>query len=106
MNDLWIPLLPFAVFFAWLFFSGMGRRKVCPDCNERLPPFQSPLTKTKRMWWEGGCVCRNCGCETDSAGNKVPAGVGPQRRSIITGIALLTLAVVPALILLSVLLHR
>ncbi len=106
MNDLWIPLLPFAAFFAWLFFFPMGRRKACPNCNERLPPVQSPLTKTKRQWWEGGYVCRNCGCEADIAGNKVPAGVAPQRRSMITGIALLTLAVVPAFILVTVLLYR
>ncbi len=106
MNDLWIPLLPFAALIPWLFFLVARRSKDCPDCNKPLPQIQSPLTMTKRQWFEGGYVCRNCGCEADIAGNKVPAGVGPQRRSIITGIGLLTLAVVPALILLTVLLYR
>ena len=103
MNDLWIPLLPFA-FFAWLLF--MGRGKACPNCNKPLPPFQSPFTKTKRQWWKGGYLCQNCGCETDIAGNKVAAGVGPRRRSIVIGIGLMTLAVVPAFILWTVILHR
>ena len=107
MNDLWIPLLlPFAVFFVWLFFFGMGRGKACPNCNKPFPPFQSPFTKTKRQWWEGGYVCQNCGCEADIAGNKVPAGVGPRRRSIIIGIGLLTPAVALTLILWAVILYR
>ena len=105
MNDLWIPL-PFAVFFAWLFFFGMGRRKVCPDCNKPLPRIQSPSTKTWRQWVEGGYVCQNCGCEADIAGKKVLAGTAPQRRSIIIGIGLLTLAVVPAFVLLTMLFQR
>jgi len=105
MNNFWIPLLPFIVFFAW-FFLAMARRKPCPGCNKPMPPFQSPFTKTKRQWWEGGYVCQHCGCEADIAGNQVPAGSAPKRRSIITGVALLTLAFVPAVILLSVLLYR
>jgi hypothetical protein len=106
MNDLWIPLLPFAVFFAWLFFSGMRRCKVCPDCDKPLPRIQSPFTKTWRQWVEGGYVCQNCGCEADIAGRKVPAGTAPQRRSIIIGIGLLTLSVVPAIVLLTMLCQR
>jgi hypothetical protein len=103
MNELWIPLFPFAVFFAWLFFFGMGRGKSCPDCAKALPLFQSPFTKTKRQWVEGGYVCQNCGCEVDIAGAKVAAGTAPQRRSIIIGIGLLMLAVVPAFVLLIML---
>jgi hypothetical protein len=106
MNDPWIPLLSFGVFFAWLLFFGAGRRKVCPDCNKPLPRIQSPFTKTKRQWLEGGYVCRNCGCEADIAGRKVPAGTAPQRRSIIIGIGLLTLAVVPAIVLLTLIVRR
>jgi len=59
MNDLWIPLLPFAAFFAWLFFFGMVRRNACPNCNKPLPPIQSPFMKTKRglrlpeLWLRG-----------------------------------------------------
>jgi hypothetical protein len=36
MNELWNPLFPFALFFAWLFFFGMGHRKACPDWNKPL----------------------------------------------------------------------
>jgi hypothetical protein len=30
MSDLWIPLLPFALFFAWLFFSFAGIAAAMP----------------------------------------------------------------------------
>ena len=106
MNELWSILFPFAMFFALMFFFGMGRGKACPDCNQPLPPIQSPFTKTKRQWVEGGYVCQNCGCEADISGRNVPAGTAPQRRSIITGIGLLTLAVVPAIVLLIMLFQR
>ena len=71
MIDLWIPLFPFVVFFAWLFIFGMGRQKLCPDCNKPLPRIQSPFTKTKHQWIEGGFICSNCGCESDINGTKV-----------------------------------
>ena len=106
MNDLWIPLLPFALFFAWLFVFGMGRNKVCPDCNKPLPRIQSPFTKTKRQWIEGGFICSNCGCEADVNGTKVPTGTAPQRRSIFIGIGLVTLAIIPAIGLLTILIQR
>ena len=106
MSTVWPALLPFAVFLAWLLFFRMGRRKVCPDCNKPLPPLQSPFTKTKRQWVEGGYVCQNCGCETDSTGEKVPAGTAPSRRSLIVGIGLLTLTAIPAVVLLTMLLRQ
>ena len=104
MNGL--EFLPFAIFFAWLFFFGLGRRKTCPDCHKPLSLIQSPLTKTMRQWFEGGYVCQNCGCESDIAGMKVQAGTDPNRRSIITGIGLLLLAVVPAIVLIAVIFKR
>lgn len=106
MNNLWIPLFPFAVFFAWLFLFGMGRRKACPDCNKPLPRIQSPFTKTTRQWIEGGYLCSNCGCEADIAGTKVHAGSTPQRRSIITAICLLMFTAALAIVLLAVLFQR
>jgi len=110
MNTVWPALFPFTVFFAaffaWLLFFRMGRREVCPDCNKPLSPLQSPFTKTRRQWVEGGKVCQNCGCETDSTGEKVPAGTAPSRRSLILGIGLLTLTAIPAVVLLTMLLHR
>lgn len=106
MNTVWIILFPFAVFFVWLLFFGLGRGKACPDCNRPLSPLQSPFTKTKRQWVEGGYVCQNCGCETDRAGKKVPAGTAPSRRSLIVGVGLLTLAAIPAVVLLTMLLRR
>ena len=66
---LW-PVLIFLPFFVVLFFSLLKRRN-CPECGERLPAFQSPLTKTDRQWAFGGYLCRNCGCETDSHGRAV-----------------------------------
>lgn len=72
-----IAFAPFFVVFVVLLF-GMRRVK-CPDCGATLPNFQSPFTKTKRQWLEGGYLCRNCGCESDLSGHKVgdrtrPAG--------------------------------
>jgi hypothetical protein len=104
MDDFWIPWLPwlpFVVFFAWLLFFGRGARKACPDCNQPLPLFQSPFTKTKRQWFEGGYVCPNCGCETDIRGRKVPPGTGPQWPSVIIYIGVLTLAVGLAIVLIT-----
>ena len=86
MNGVLIPLLPFVAFFVWLFLIGMRRRKICPNCEQPLPIFCSPFTKTKRQWWEGGYVCRNRRCEADITGKEVSAGSAPQRRSIISGI--------------------
>lgn len=91
MNELWIALIPFALFFAWLFFSGMGCRKACPDCKEVLPIIQSPFTKTKRQWFEGGYLCRNCGCETNLAGEKVASGTGPRLGYVVRSVLLVAL---------------
>lgn len=106
MNELWIPFIPFALFFAWLFFFGVKRRRACPGCNKPLPLIQSPFTKTRRQWFEGGYVCPNCGCEADITGKKVPAETAPQPRSIITGIGLLALAAVPAVVLLTMIFQQ
>ena len=105
-NTVWISLIPFAFFFIWLFFVGMGRGKVCPDCGKPLSFFQSPFTKTWRQWVEGGYLCQNCGCETDMAGRKVAAGTPPKTRSLVVGIGLLTLTAIPGIVLLALLLRR
>lgn len=65
-----IVLAPFAAFFFVLLFFGM-RRVHCPDCGARLSNFQSPFTKTRRQWLEGGYRCQRCGCESDLEGHKV-----------------------------------
>ncbi len=70
-----MPLLMFVPFFLFLFMFGL-RRPDCPDCGRPLPLLQSPFTKTRRQWAEGGYLCSNCGCETDRAGQKVPPGSG------------------------------
>lgn len=107
MNDLRLVLFPFALFFAGLFvFVLMRRPKTCPDCNKPLPRTQSPFTVTKRQWFEGGYLCPSCGCETDIAGTKVPSGTPPQRWSIVRAIGLLTLAIVPAVLLLALLFQQ
>ena len=102
MNNLWFSLLPFALFFVWLFLFGMRRGVDCPHCAEPLPSLQSPFTKTTRQWVEGGYTCRNCGCEADNKGNLVPAGTAPQRRSLIIGLGLLSLAIFSAVVLITV----
>src|SRR4028118_1937271 len=107
MNEftfVWIIIaLQFAATFYWV--ALMPLRKThpdCPDCGQPLSPFQSPFTKTKRMWFEGGYLCSKCGCEVSMDGQKVPAGTAPQQRSITRGIGLLAITFVPALIMLYV----
>lgn len=99
----WLPLLPFAVFFAWFFLGILGSRKSCPDCGHRLSSLQSPLTKTKRQWIEGGFLCGHCGCESDIAGNKVAVGTPPKLRSLVIGMGLVGLALIPAGVMLVLL---
>lgn len=99
----WLPLLPFAIFFAWLFFTAMRHGKRCPDCSHQLPSFQSPFTKNKRQWIEGGHVCGHCGCETDYSGAKVASGTPPSSQSIVIGASLLALVALPALAMICIL---
>lgn len=77
MNNFWLPLAPFAVFFLWLFVFGAQNRLRCPDCGLSAPRFQSPFTKSERQWSQGGFLCPDCGCESDMAGAKVPRGKAP-----------------------------
>ncbi len=97
--------LPFLVVLLVLLF-GMGRRRACPDCGEPLPRIQSPVTKTWRMWVEGGVTCPKCGCEADSAGRKVAVGTAPRLRSVVVGAAMLTVAIIPAVFLWILILQR
>ena len=89
MSILWV-LFPFAFFFAWLLVSSAGKR-ACPDCGATLDILQSPFTKSRRQWEQGGYLCRNCGCESDRSGVKVPRGPAPSWRWI--GIAFMLPAV-------------
>lgn len=102
----WLPLLPFAIFFAWLFFTAFRHRKPCPDCAHLLPSLQPPLAKTKRQWIEGGFICNHCGCETDYSGTKVASGTPPRSRSIVLGVFLLAIAALPAIAMICILLIR
>lgn len=104
MTDLW--MMPIALFFAWLFIFGMARGKVCPDCSRPLQLLQSPFTRTRRQWVEGGYLCQNCGCETDIAGRKVAAGTPLSFRALGLQLGLLTLAAIPLVVLMVMLLHR
>ncbi|MEI8017039.1 MAG: hypothetical protein WCH39_02515 [Schlesneria sp.] len=70
MNILWIVFVPFFFFFMAIF--GVFRRPCnCPECGERLSPWQNPFKKTRRQWLYGGYTCRKCGCEVDLEGNVV-----------------------------------
>ena len=77
-------------------------RKNCPDCptcDQPLSILQSPLTKTKRQWREGGYVCKNCGCQVDLAGKEVPASPLPdQGKVVFAGVGLLTLSLAPVIV--------
>ena len=107
MNDMWIAFFPFAFFFLWFFFVVlMVRRKNCPVCNQPLPRIQSPFTKSKRQFWEGGYLCPHCGCETDLEGRQVALGTAPERRSIVLGIGMVMFAMIPAVVLLVLLFQR
>ena len=75
MYDVWIPLLPFAAFFAWLFLFGFTRPKMCSNCNHPLLSVQSPFRKSRRQWLLGGYYCHRCGCESDIRGRRVTARV-------------------------------
>jgi hypothetical protein len=88
-----LSLLPFILFFVWLILF-RGPRRSCPGCGALLPAYQSPLTKTKRQWLQGGFVCRHCGCEADLSGNKVRSATSLRRLAV--GLALVGLAAVPA----------
>jgi hypothetical protein len=45
------------------------RRLVCPDCSKVAPRFRLPENRRQELW--GGWTCPACGCEVDSAGDKV-----------------------------------
>ena len=98
----WLPLLPFVVFFAAMLL--MGKRS-CPDCGERLSNFQSPLTKTRRQWIEGGYLCRRCGCESDLSGHRIEPGTPLSYRPFVIAIGILAAAIVPAVVMLVVILR-
>jgi hypothetical protein len=103
-NFLWIILLPFVAAWFWVSFIMPARKtaSTCPDCAQPLSPFQSPFTKTKRMWFEGGYLCSHCGCEVSMDGQKVPFGTAPQRRSVTRGIGMLVITVLPTLIMIYI----
>lgn len=99
MQDL-LYLVPFALFFGWLIFSAGGTVS-CENCNAMLPRFQSPLSKTKRQWWEGGVSCLKCGCDCDRRGNKVRHRVDisfAAKRQVLT---LVAAATIPAIVMLG-----
>ena len=92
---------PFGFLFIWMmFFAGQGM--TCSNCQSPLPRFQSPLGKSQRQWWEGGSICRTCGCDCDARGFVVAAGrsVSPATKRKMLGY--LVAAVIPALVLLAV----
>ena len=94
-----IPWVVFLPFFICLFVFNW-RRRDCPDCGRPLPHFQSPFTKTRRQWVEGGFQCRDCGCETDLAGRKVAPGTVPRPGWLVRSVLLLLPPVVVAAVLL------
>jgi hypothetical protein len=96
-----LPLLMFVPFFVIL-LGFRRRRRNCPDCGEPLPRIQSPFTKTRRQWVEGGYLCGSCGCETDLAGQKVAPGTGPRPGWMVRSVLLVMPPAIAAVILLLV----
>ena len=85
-----LPFLMFLPFFVFLIVFAQQKRN-CPDCGQPLSGAQSLRTVTWRQWFEGGFLCRNCGCETTLAGDRAAPGTGPRTSSVIRGVLLLTL---------------
>ena len=76
----------------------------CHQCNERLPLFQSPLSKTNKQWWTGGSTCNHCGCECHANGAKVQEGHVVSNATKLKLIATLAAIGIPAIALLMLLL--
>ena len=91
-------LLPLIVFFIWLVTRQTGS---CPDCNERLPRFQSPTTKINRQRWVGGATCSNCGCECTAEGIKASDAAAVSAATKFSLVALVVIAGVPAIVMLA-----
>ena len=106
MDSFWIPLLPFALFFAWLLVSNGRGVKRCPDCARPLPSTLSPFKKTRRQWVDGGMTCQVCGCEANFDGMKVPKGTAPDWGWLAVSLALPALALASAIYFSSLLLQR
>jgi len=76
MDPMLLSLFPFLAALAFVLY--FARRRVnCPDCGDPLPVLYSPLQKTRRMWRAGGYLCARCGCETNTAGQKITADTPP-----------------------------
>jgi hypothetical protein len=100
-NQLFAMLLPWLMFIPFFVLLAVNstRRLNCPDCGQPLSPTGSPFTKTRRQWIEGGYLCRNCGCEVDNAGKKVPPGTPLRFGSFIrTATLMVTLLAVGAVL--------
>ena len=105
MNDMWMSFLPVALLLWFVFFRN-SRAPNCPDCGAPLPVFQSPFTKTRRPWAEGGQVCLHCGCETDRAGVKALKGTSPRWLWFSLAVGLPTLSLVTAIFALAAMFRR
>ena len=96
-------LTPFVLFFFWLLFF-QGGTVACGNCDAALPRFQSPLSKSKRQWWQGGATCGACGCDCDRHGNKIDERSDVSSTSKLKWLSLIAVAMVPAVAMLSFLL--
>jgi hypothetical protein len=77
MDIILLSMLPLLVPLAFVLYYALHPVK-CPDCGDTLPMlFYSPFKITRRMWRAGGYLCARCGCETNTAGQKVTADTPP-----------------------------
>ena len=66
-------LTPLLIPIALLIYRA-SRRSKCPDCGSPLSMSTLFSRTTPRIRRVGGYLCRQCSCETDLAGRKVPFG--------------------------------
>lgn len=56
--------------FGWGKFEGGGAKLACPECGTMPPLVRKPANRRQMIW--GGWTCKECGCECDRRGRKVP----------------------------------
>ena len=89
MLMLTVLLSPLVVVLAFALLAALNCPPNCPECGTAISCVQTPMTKTKRQWMQGGYRCSNCDCQMDLRGNIVPRESTASAR-FVAGIALCT----------------
>ena len=105
-----IVFVPFLMLIVWIFIATRNCPASCPECQYPMSRFQSPFTKTRRQWLNGGFQCARCHCEIDLSGRvlereKPEQYISPIIVGIITFVLLGGTLVLP-LVMIGILLRR